>query len=80
MRQGTRSGDDPRTRVSQGRDHCCTNAPGTARHQCAPPLEVHLEAHGVISSELILPRSSVKANRRSTGLPGKLPVTRTVTR
>ena len=40
------------------------------------PAAIH---HGMISGEEILTASSVKKNRRSTGLPGKLPVSRLVT-
>ena len=47
--------------------------------QAALARQSQIEAYGVISNEAILPCSSAKLYRRSTGLPGKFPVTRPVT-
>src|SRR5688572_20516527 len=44
-----------------------------------PVREPKNQAHGVISRDVMLPRSRRKKNRRSVGLPGKLPVNRQVT-
>ena len=41
--------------------------------------QLKVEVHAEISSVAILPRSRVKAYRRSTGLPGKSPTTWLVT-
>src|SRR6202047_4675683 len=54
--------------------HCATRDKRTA------VSEFEVEAHGMISSDAILSPSSRKKNRRSTGLPGKLPVRRLVIR
>ena len=41
--------------------------------------KLKIKVYGVISRNAIFPRSRRKKNRRSTGLPGKLPVNRLVT-
>src|SRR6266481_5587450 len=54
---------------------------GAAEHvdEDVDAAELLIKAHGVISRNAIFPRSSRKTNRKSTGLPGKLPVSRLVT-
>src|ERR1700687_1743810 len=50
------------------------NALCATRDKRTTVSELEVEAHGMISSDAILSPSSPKKNRRSTGLPGKLPV------
>src|ERR1700674_2051192 len=50
------------------------NALCATRDKRTTVSELKVEAHGMISSDAILSPSSPKKNRRSTGLPGKLPV------
>ena len=80
FRPGRRTG--PRCVQTPRPDRPCrTDGPttGSARDQHPAARESDIKAQGAISRNAILPRSSRKANRRSTGLPGKFPVNRLVT-
>lgn len=79
LRMRARDSHDPRVRVHQRSNDRRTHATTTSGNQRALARQLQIAAHGVISSEAILPRSSAKLYRRSTGLPGKFPVTRPVT-
>src|SRR6202007_1668403 len=68
--------------LSQGRWEVVnseTSIPARSRRSASPIRELQIEAHGWISRHAILPRWRRKENRRLTGLPGKLPVSRLVT-
>src|SRR5258708_34904759 len=78
-RRRTRRSYDVRSRVTECPHDCGADTFGAAGYQRALIGELQIKAHGVISRNAIFPRSSRKTNRKSTGLPGKLPVSRLVT-
>src|SRR5258708_35796142 len=78
-RRRARRSHDPCSGVTQSSHDCGADTFGAAAYQHAPIGELQIKAHGVISRNAIFPRSSRKTNRRSSGLPGKLPVSRLVT-
>jgi pimeloyl-ACP methyl ester carboxylesterase len=71
--------DDCCTSVVQHIDDSRADALRAGGDERAAPCQFEIEAHGAISSRAILSPSRVKRYWRSTGLPGKSPVTRPVT-
>src|SRR6266700_3426410 len=78
-RRRARRSHDLRSRVTECPHDCGADTFGAAGYQRALIGELQIKAHGVISRNAIFLRSSRKTNRKSTGLPGKLPVSRLVT-
>ena len=78
-RRRARRSHDVRSRVTECPHDCGADTFGAAGYQRALIGELQIKAHGVISRNAIFLRSSRKTNRKSTGLPGKLPVSRLVT-
>jgi len=78
-RRGARRSHDLGSSVTESSHDCGADTFGAAGYQRTPIGELQIKAHGVISRNAIFPRSSRKTNRKSTGLPGKLPVSRLVT-
>src|SRR6202008_5081351 len=76
---GSRRRDPRPTGVVQPLDDGRADALGAGGDERAATGQFKLEAHGAISSRAILSPSRVKRYWRSTGLPGKSPVTRPVT-
>src|SRR6266853_2382918 len=70
---------DCRTTVVQHLDDGRADALRAGGDEHAPTGQFEIEAHGPISSRAILSPSRVNRYWRSTGLPGKSPVTRPVT-
>jgi hypothetical protein len=79
MRSATSWGFAGRRHRTQALHDGRAGAFGAPCDQGASTRQLEIEAHGVISSEAISPRSRRNRYRRSTGLPGKLPDRRLVT-
>src|SRR5438876_2935382 len=78
-RRRARRSYDPCSGVTESSHDCGADTFGAAGYQHAPVGELQIKAHGVISRNAIFRRSRRKTNRKLTGLPGKLPVSRLVT-
>ena len=78
-RRRARRNHDVRSRVTECPHDRGADTFGAAGYQRALIGELQIKVHGVISRNAIFPRSSRKTNRKLTGLPGKLPVSRLVT-